>query len=97
MSTAIRRTPPGYGRYSHRPSAEGRQAKAEYMRERRRRHARLRDEARARGEVYVAEDITHGYSGYVNYCCQCPTCTDAKAARDSARRAVPGSNKAGAA
>ena len=97
MSRARIRTPRGYGRYSHRPSPEGRSAKAAYMRMVRAEHARRRDAARAAGQVYVAEGITHGYSGYSNYCCQCFTCVDAKSSRDSARRAGLVPIKAGAA
>jgi hypothetical protein len=38
------------------------------------------------GEVYVVEGITHGHSGYVNFFCRCPLCSEAKRKVDADAR-----------
>lgn len=82
-----RRTPKAYGPYSRgvERTQTGRQAKADYMRARRAEARKARDRARAQGVPYIVDGIKHGYSGYVNHLCECPTCKTAKQDRDSRR------------
>jgi hypothetical protein len=57
-------------------------AKAEYVRTRRAATAGLRKQAAAAGQVYIAQGISHGYSGYRDASCRCSVCwRAAKASR----------------
>jgi hypothetical protein len=59
-----------------------RAGKAEYARNRRAAAAELRKQATAAGQVYIAQGIRHGISGYRDASCRCDVCfRAAKAAR----------------
>jgi hypothetical protein len=72
-----------YARYSQGCRCEEcRAAKACYARTRRAAAAELRRQANAAGRVYIAAEISHGYSGYRDFSCRCEVCCRAaKASR----------------
>lgn len=76
--------PHGYGRYTSGCRCEVcTEAKRVYTAGRRERAAQRRVSAQARGSVYIAEGIKHGYSGYQNYGCRCLVCRVAKSGADT--------------
>lgn len=76
----------GYLAYAYGCRCEAcRTAKALYMRTKRAAARVLREAAKAAGEVYVAEGIRHGYSGYQDYGCRCTACWRARKGADARR------------